>query len=235
MVLSRDQKFLLSFSDFMRNLTIDNMIFNLNYELINRTENKTRCVHRYDLHILGTREDEYSNNENVINILPRTNAFINKLKQYYDPYKLLQNGRNCSYIKILSEPDNEEITHVAFKIIYHKQHLPFPVRLSTIDAYKREIENLEFLLQEENIRKEILEKKITKYESKIKSTQKTIKKLYVENMNLKNEKEKRCPVCWETIEVDQLEIPVCLHEICKDCFKKIKKCPLCREKYIKVR
>ena len=84
---------------------------------------------------------------------------------------MLQNGRNCSYIKILSEPDNEEITHVAFKIIYHKQHLPFPVRLSTIDAYKREIENLEFLLQK-SIRKEVLEKKISKYESKIKSTQK---------------------------------------------------------------
>ena len=100
MVLSRDQKFIVSFSDFMRDLTVDNMIYNLNYDLVNRTENKTRCVHRYDLYILGTREDEYSNNENVINILPRTNAFINKLKQYYAPYKLLQNGRNCSYIKI---------------------------------------------------------------------------------------------------------------------------------------
>ena len=235
MVLSRDQKFLLSFSDFMRDLTIDNIVYNLNYDLINRTENKIRSIHKYDLYILGTREDEYSNNENVINILPRTNAFINKLKDYYDPYKLLQNGRSCSYIKVLTTPDNDEITHVAFKIIYYKQHLPFPVRLSTIDAYKREIENLEFLLQEESIRKEVLEKKITKYESKIKSTQKTIKKLYIENMNLKNEKERNCPVCWETIEVEQLEIPACLHEICKDCYKKINKCPLCREKYIKVR
>jgi len=53
-----------------------------------------------------------------------------------------------------------------------------------------------------------------------------IKSLYA-NTN-KNED---CPVCYESIDVDNLKIPICGHFICITCSDRCDQCPLCRVEY----
>jgi hypothetical protein len=40
-----------------------------------------------------------------------------------------------------------------------------------------------------------------------------------------------CPVCYETIEVDNLKVPICGHFICNSCSGNCKICPICRLEY----
>jgi hypothetical protein len=45
-----------------------------------------------------------------------------------------------------------------------------------------------------------------------------------------------CPVCYETLTKDNMEVPKCGHIICKQCVERIKEtatpvCPNCRKKY----
>lgn len=40
-----------------------------------------------------------------------------------------------------------------------------------------------------------------------------------------------CPVCYETIEVDNLKVPICGHFICNTCSGKCEICPICRVDY----
>ena len=45
-----------------------------------------------------------------------------------------------------------------------------------------------------------------------------------------------CPVCYETLTKDNIEVPKCGHIICKQCVERIKEtatpvCPNCRKKY----
>lgn len=47
---------------------------------------------------------------------------------------------------------------------------------------------------------------------------------------LLDESELECPICFDKIKSDKIEINLCKHIICTDCYKKMnpKKCPLCR-------
>ena len=51
---------------------------------------------------------------------------------------------------------------------------------------------------------------------------------------LKNNILEDCPVCLDPIATDNIIIPVCFHNICNACYTKCKKCPICRDKYIKI-
>jgi hypothetical protein len=40
-----------------------------------------------------------------------------------------------------------------------------------------------------------------------------------------------CPVCMTVIEKGKLEISYCGHKYCKDCFKQLDKCAICRKNF----
>ena len=42
-----------------------------------------------------------------------------------------------------------------------------------------------------------------------------------------------CPVCFETLTKEIIEVSNCGHTICKDCYKKCSECPICRKAYYK--
>jgi hypothetical protein len=37
-----------------------------------------------------------------------------------------------------------------------------------------------------------------------------------------------CPICYENMNKDNLHITRCGHKICKECYKNVDKCPICR-------
>ena len=52
------------------------------------------------------------------------------------------------------------------------------------------------------------------------------------NLYLRGSKKEECPVCYCDLHQDNLELPICTHGICKSCFTKCDKCPLCRTSYL---
>jgi hypothetical protein len=40
-----------------------------------------------------------------------------------------------------------------------------------------------------------------------------------------------CPICFETLTNDNMDVPNCGHLLCKECRSKIDKCPLCKKTY----
>ena len=228
---TRDKKFKESFDIFMTNACNNGNFLRLNYNLINQTRNKTSHIHKYVLEILGTFVSDENTGENVVDILPTTNNFMDLMKSYFEPYKLKRNNISMSYVKILSSGDNTPITSIHFKVVYHKEHLPFPIKLTELERCLVEIEALESDLEYE-IRKRRSIAKLLKQERKsLVVAQENIKKLFLKNYR-NDPCVNSCPVCWENIPIENAEIPICLHIICKTCYQKVSKCPLCRKPYV---
>jgi len=59
----------------------------------------------------------------------------------------------------------------------------------------------------------------------IESLKTSYRELYLKNGN------EECPVCYCSLKTENIELPVCVHAICKSCFTKCDKCPLCRTGY----
>lgn len=231
---TRHEKFCQSFDKYMLHLKINNMDYNLSYTLRNTTDNQTKSIHSYTLDILGNRESIENTGENIITLLPTTTDFINNMKDYFDPYAyIIYNRRRLSYINIITENTNDYVSTIDFQITYFSNHLPFPVPLTLHETLLNDIDNLQTELHEQGRqltrmrRKYYIEKeRLRKVQIKVQSR---MERIYNEQEELQD-----CPVCLEEIQKNNLYVPLCFHYICRDCFKRCEKCPLCRENYVLV-
>jgi hypothetical protein len=230
---TRDQKFQECFRVYMNNLQIDDINYYFDYSLINRTENKTKCVHMYVLHIFGSMESEFHTGENVVDILPTNGQFVRHMKNYFEPYQLKERADTfiSSYVYISTSENTQPVTRIEFDVIYHKDHLPFPVPLTETERYQLEISELQNRLDSQGRRYEKLKRKFTQ------------ERLYVKNIQIRVQEKmaiqyakfqvlEDCPVCYDPIEKENIRIPLCFHYICSQCKSRCDKCPLCRESYI---
>ena len=229
---TRHEKFIKSFDIYMRNLKINELEYNLAYILRNTTDNQTRSIHFYSLEILGMQESLYSNGENVITLLPSTSDFINNMKEYFEPYILYGHYRiKMSYIKIITEPSNDYVSTIDFEIYYFRDHLPFPLQLSVPEQLIQNIETLTTEIHEQGNELNRMRRKYKTEKERLKRVQQNIQnKMQI----IYNQQEilDDCPVCMEPIQKNNLYVPICFHNICKDCSKRCEKCPLCRERYV---
>lgn len=229
---TRHEYFCKSFDTYISNLKINEIEYNLNYVLINATDNKTKRVHLYTLEVLGTREDLNTNNENVITLLPTTNDFIDNMNNYFEPYILYRHSRiKMSYIKINTARSNDFISVINFEIHYFRDHLPFPKQLPLLEILIEDIDNLRAELFDQGKQLRRMRRKYNTEKEKLQrvqhNIQKKMEKIYTEKSKLDD-----CPVCMEPIQKNNLYVPICFHYICVDCSKRCEKCPLCREGYV---
>lgn len=235
-IKTRDEKFKDSFSVYMNNLEINNIRYNLDYSLINKTSNKTRCVHEYKLEIFGTAESLFNTGENVVDILPTTNDLVQHMENYFEPYEIsgvLSGGRRqkLSYIYVYTRSNEQEIvSSLEFDVVYHKDHLPFPVTLTELEKCHNEILEWKDKADLYKRRYDVYKRKYLTERDHIKNIQTRLQdkmsKIYAETTVLQD-----CPVCYEPIQKENIRIPLCFHYICSNCRSRCDKCPLCREKY----
>jgi hypothetical protein len=214
----------------MNNLKIQDDVYSLDYGLTNQTVNKSRRIHEYKLVIFGNNEAEFYSGENMVLTLPTNREFIEHMNVYFEPYRY-RNNPTLSYIEITTDNHEQAVTEILFKVIYHKDYLPFPIALTQIEILEGENE----LLFEDN---RSLERQVRRYKRKHiamldrlsraqYNVQKNMLEIYRTTQDLIN-----CPVCMEDIQHDQLNIPICFHSICNSCSCRCDKCPICRDPYI---
>lgn len=232
---TRHEKFVQCFSRYAHFLHIDRTDYSLNYNLINNTDNHTKSIHSYTLHILGTMETFLNTGENVVEILPTNRQMIENMRLYFEPYqKLTANGRGkLSFIHISTEENDDFVSEINFDIYYYKQYLPFPAILTPIQELNEEISELHGELHEMEKSMNRVRKKYILEKERINRTQKCIQKniskLYELKTNLDD-----CPVCMDPIEKNNLYVPICFHNICMTCAERCNKCPLCREIFVNI-
>ena len=227
---TRHEKFFQCFNQNFHFLQIDDTDYNLNYNLVNNTDNHTKSIHSYTLQVLGTMETFLNTGENVIDILPTNRQFIQSMLQLFEPFQLMTaNGRRkLSFIRINTEVNDDFVSEIDFDIFYYKQHLPFPVVLTPIEELQEEIGVLHNELHEKDKIMNRVKRKYQLEKERLRKTQiriqRKMKQIYQGNSDLED-----CPVCMDPIEPDKLHVPICFHNICLSCAEKCDKCPLCRE------
>ena len=229
-IKTRDQKFQECFEKYMRNLNIQDINYLLNYSLTNQTINKSRCIHKYKLIIFGNSESDFTTGENVVLQLPTNRDFIDHMGLYFEPYRYRECPR-LSNIKIMTNQDEHPITEVEFKILYWKNYLPFPLVQTPLELLEEENEmlfdnncSLERQIRRLNMKNIALLDRLSRAQYDV---QKNMSEIYRTKQELIN-----CPVCMEDIQHDQLNIPICFHNICNSCSSRCDKCPICRDPYI---
>jgi len=226
--LTRDQKFRIEFDKYIN--TWKNNNIDIPYSIRNITPNKINHKHAYTLTIYQLHDLELNpiDNSNI----PTVSGFIRNMDNYFSPYY-----DTDSYIYITTTPSDQPISVLNFKVVYYKDKYPFPNENhnrnicienyeNRIRSYMEEVEELETIVDYERAVK-------TRYKNKINiisvNIQKNFKIIYEKNNILED-----CPVCLDPIATDNIIIPVCFHNICNACYTKCKKCPICRDKYIKI-
>jgi hypothetical protein len=232
---TRDEKFKESMNEFLENnVYINDDYYRFHYGLRNTTDNKTRHVHKYRLEIYGLKESDFNTGENMLDILPTTQQFIECMRDYFDPYKLTRNNLTLSQLKITIAGDVDPVSVITFKVVYYKQHLPFPVKLTVMERlenYENEIQFLNERIEYEQQNSRRVNKLLRQERRRLSYSQVKIEKMFKENFILKNEI-CNCPICWEELSGENMHVPICLHPVCKQCLPRITKCPLCREKLV---
>jgi len=226
--LSRDQKFKIEFNKYIN--TWKNNNIDIPYSIRNITPNKISHRHAYILTIYQLHDLELNpiDNSNI----PTVSDFIRNMDNYFTPYY-----DNNSYIFITTTPSDEPISVINFKVVYYKDKYPFPNEIHNrnicienyekrIQSYIEEVEELETIVDYERIAKNRYKNRINLISVNI---QKNFQLMYEKNNILED-----CPVCLDPIATDNIIIPVCFHNICNACYTKCKKCPICRDKYIKI-
>ena len=232
---TRHEKFYQSFTNYMSNLKINDLDYELNYILTNTTNNQTKSIHSYTLGILGSREGVANTGENIVEMLPTTKDFIDNMVNYFEPFAhynhRLHNREKVSYIDILTEKTNDCISTIVFQIIYFGKHLPFPLSLTVHEQLIQDIEILSSELHEQGKQLNRMRRKYNTEKERLRKVQKKVQskmeRIYSEQDTLED-----CPVCLDAIQKNNLYIPLCFHYICYDCSKRCDKCPLCREPYV---
>jgi hypothetical protein len=133
-------------------------------------------------------------------------------------------------------------------IVYYKSHKPYPVALRTKKELRTALDEVcnshalvSEYLQDEMDKREEIEKQYETLRRTMRIERRTIHEKYramFDKMQRKcreyyeqSDKKDDCPVCYESIPADKLEVPGCCHTICSDCAGKCLKCPICREGY----
>uniref|UniRef100_A0A6C0INQ3 RING-type domain-containing protein n=1 Tax=viral metagenome TaxID=1070528 RepID=A0A6C0INQ3_9ZZZZ len=237
---TRDHKFQESFRKYiMQDLCINEMVYVLDYNLTNQTANKSRCIHTYQLEIFGNVESMFHTGENVVDILPTTRDFIHFMKDFFEQFELKEGTRNkkMSYIEYLTRETGDPVTTISFRIVYHKDHLPFPVPLSMTEELQNEIVDLHgeiHRFERKNLR---LHRKITALKDAAKNVQARVQNKHLDLLRtsgLLNTATHTCPVCYDILTTNTIQIPLCFHYICKGCKDRCTNCPLCRENYVPI-
>lgn len=154
-----------------------------------------------------------------------------------------------SYVEVTSV--NIEFDKIVASIVvkYAKQHKPYPTVQVQPIVFEKRYNHLKRLYEEQCSHITILEndnyhnkhslrivkqeldhvknESINKYinaKQKLLTLQHLIRTLYA-----KTNQADECPVCYETILVENLAIPECGHFICSVCSKRCLRCPLCRD------
>lgn len=232
--------------------------FMTKWSLISDTVNGSRSLHAYLFKI--EREVMY-HIDNGVDIsettyaddayFPTKNEFENYFQTYYRQYYRYGSARmKLSFVECEHIREEPGFIEMAIIVLYNKNLIdPYPeiVRTSeelhieqqrqTIntlrqtvhmvveqrDVYERERDALlgqNTLIHRNNRR---LRHRVEQMRT---LTQKHIRELYARLPTREN-----CPVCYETIAPEILNVPKCLHYICAPCGSRCTVCPICRDSY----
>lgn len=231
---TRDQKFQESFRHYiMNNLCINNIAYSLDYSLTNQTVNKSRCEHTYKLQIFGNVESMFHTGENVVEILPTTCGFITNMKEFFESFELKNENRTqkLSYIHFHTLETPDAVSEIIFDVVYHKDHLPFPRMLTETENLQRQINGLQGELYRYERKNNRLIRKLTI----MRDVQQRVQTKLVDMLTSTNPLDianQSCPVCYESLAKETIQIPLCFHYICTNCKDRCTNCPLCREDYV---
>ena len=248
---SRNELFKASFAEFI-NILEEAHEYNIHDWTCNcTTTNKRRIVHKYMFKIPVKRvlyEIDIPYLENGVwnqpgpvyesQVLPTKELFYSLFIDYYSPFYLeLTNNTMLSYVEYTQFviDENNGLT-CEIHVIYNKSHIPYPISvmpnshrevrlLSKIQVLNEEIKEHNNTICELNTDINILIKKKNKQNSIIDKLKAKLKEEYSKRAMFDD-----CPVCYEKIETNTLNISNCCHYVCNECIGRCTKCPLCREK-----
>lgn len=235
---TRDQKFQKSFRHYIMNdLCINDIVYNLDYSLTNRTSNKSCSEHTYKLQIFGNVDSMFHTGENLVEILPTTSEFITHMKEFFESYELKNENRTkkLSYIHFHTRETQCAVSEIIFYIVYHKDHLPFPRILTETENLQREINGLQGELHRYERKNSRLICKLNVMKDTMREVQNRFQTKMIDmltSINPLDISKQSCPVCYESFAKETMQIPLCFHYICTDCKDRCTNCPLCRENYV---
>lgn len=218
------------------------------YTLTNKTQNKTKFEHDYDLIIpkeiiIAHRDITVERDDNEVawidsepiygeHELPTPAEFIKSFDDYFAPYKLYVSHTLISYVRIQQTHTTLSRTNLTFhiKVVYFKSHSPFPRPLTELEEKEQEIKFLKAKVEAKTKKiitfRSILERERARSLYNYKRMQAKFRSMYATCYKFED-----CPVCYEIITPDKLIIPNCFHYICESCVVKCESCPLCRDEY----
>lgn len=188
--------------------------------------------------------------------LPVRLNFYGYFKEYYKPFYLYNEGQVIACVRYCIPP-RSSLSHIDsfeydIEVIYNKGYAPYPVdndnRSKTYKDLEEEIKRLINIVQDYNNDIDTYINVCNNYKYEISSCRRKIKherqntdrykkihfKMKSKMKELYKEKLEECPVCYEVIQPDKLDVPPCCHFICNDCSDRLLSCPLCREDYLNV-
>lgn len=248
---SRNELFKASFAEFINLLEEAHEYDIYDWTCNCTTTNKRRIIHNYVFKIPAKRvlyEIDIPYLENGVwnqpgpvyesQLLPTKEFFKTHFLDYYRPFELESAyNRIISYVEyvnlVIDEIDGLTCN---INVVYNKSHIPYPISvmpnsnkeirlLSKIQILNEEITEQNNAIREMNADINILMKKNNKQNSIIDKLKAKLKEEYSKQAMLDD-----CPVCYEKIETNTLNISNCCHYICNECIGRCTKCPLCREK-----
>lgn len=217
------------------------------YTLTNKTINKTKYEHDYELVVpkdiaIGYRDIpsdvmlenglNYTEPIYAVQDVPNMYQFVTAFNLYFKPHQLYFHRALISYIQITNVMTDVDICDsvIHIKVIYHKSHCPFPRPLTLIEEKENEIRFLQSKVEAKTRKLTALrailhiERDRAKYNYKRMQTR--FRAMYAAEPKLED-----CPVCYDEIVPEMLIIPNCFHYICEKCVVKCDSCPMCRDEY----
>ena len=252
--LTRDEMFQRAMAEFLQTVEVkltngEIKPFHIrSYTLTNKTENKTKFEHEYELVMpkdvviayrditshLESSEVVWEDSEPIYGIqeLPSITEFTQSFNEYFNPYKLYLQHTLMSYVRILTPPTSTASANktVQIKVVYHKTHTPFPRPLTELEEKENEINFLKAKIDSKTRKiitfRNILNRERDRAEHNYKRMQTKFRAMYAAENKYED-----CPVCYDTIVPEKLIIPSCFHYICVSCVVKCESCPMCRDDY----
>lgn len=254
--LSRNEMFIKCIDEYFNNtLLMCPGYYNFEWNITKqKMENPRGNIHEYEVQIpqriLLYVVEEHVNprglrikQENVYRYqeIPEIIKIIADFDNYFRSYNLIKDGRRESFVDIERFANMEDGGLKAVIIVkYAKKYIPFPHTASYInhEYVERKIRNIDIELLDysdklEDAYEEIyhlkkrnnkLENTLDKNEKRIYSMMNLMYRFYAESTN-----REECPVCYEIITPEILNILDCSHLLCSECCEKCIKCPICRD------
>jgi hypothetical protein len=246
---TRNQLFQSSFTEFVKILEDAHEYEIYDWKCNSVTTNPRSNTHKYEFKIPARRvlyEVDIPRFENGVwiepgpiyesQVLPTTELFNSLINNYFKPF-VLSDRKLYSYVDFTSlSIDATTGLTCEIYVVYYKTHIPYPlsitptskkeVRLmSKIQCLNEEIDENNETIRELNDTLDKFVFKSSKRLSIINKLKTKLREQYSKQPELDD-----CPVCYEKITPEMLNISHCCHYVCTDCIKKCTSCPLCREK-----